>query len=214
MKILLTSLFALSLISSSFANAETVRPDVLVRTVVQDVLTTLRHEKDKKRIQSVVDERVLPLFDFTLMTKRAVVTTVGKEEWNHYPDAKKKKLIEQFRQFLVRDYIQRSFSAIGEATIKVNEINGFNESDSDATVRTVINTQGEAAIPVDYDMKKTAAGWKVTDIAIHGARVALSIYKHQFESILRKSSIDGLIQYLEEANQTADAAMAKKAAAR
>lgn len=214
MKIVFSGLFALFLINSTVVHADTVRPDVLVQNVVQDVLTTLSHEKDKKKIQAVVDEKVLPLFDFALMTKRAVVTTVGKTEWAQYPEAKKKKLIEQFRQFLVRDYIQRSFAAIGEARIKVNEINGFNEADTDATVRTLITTQGEAAIPVDYDMKKTASGWKVTDIAIHGARVALSIYKHQFENILRKDSIDGLIQYLEHANQTADTAMAKKATAR
>ena len=54
--------------------AETmVAPDVLVKGAVQEVLAVVKQGKsDKKQIQDLVDTRVLPVFDFTLMTKRAV----------------------------------------------------------------------------------------------------------------------------------------------
>jgi phospholipid transport system substrate-binding protein len=69
---------------------------------------------------------------------------------------------------------------------------------------------------VEYDLKKTSAGWKVVDFSVAGPRLALDIYSNQFRDPLQQTGIDGLIKFLEEKNRAAENALAagQKAAAK
>lgn len=181
------------------AHAETTSPDLLVKNTVQDVLAALKQEKkDKKKIQALVDEKVLPLFDFTLMTKRAVGTI-----WKTATPEQKKALVEEFRDLLVRVFIAKAFTGNTNLSVKF-EPSGYAEGDDQVTVKTQVTIPGEAPLAVDYDLKKTSAGWKVVDFAIAGPRLALDIYNNQFHDPLQQSGIDGLIKFLDEKNRAAE----------
>ena len=180
-----------------------VSPDVMVKSAVQDVLAVLKQGKsDKKQIQDLVDTRVLPLFDFTLMTKRAVGLP-----WKTATPEQKKMLVDQFRDLLVRVFIGKAFSGNTDAAVKFEPSN-FAESDDQVTVKTVITTPGNAPVAVEYDLKKTSVGWKVVDFSVAGPRLALDIYSNQFRDPLQQSGIDGLIKFLEEKNHAAELALA------
>lgn len=187
------------------ARAETmVAPDVLVKSSVQDVLAAIRQGKlDKKQIQDLVETRVLPVFDFNLMTKR----TVDRQTWKEATAEQKKLLVEQFRDLLIRSYIGKAFGASKDVSVKF-EPTSYSETDDQVTVKTVITTPGDSPIPVEYDLKKTAAGWKVVDFSVAGPRVALEMYNGQFSASLRQSGIDGVIKFLVEKNHAAENALA------
>lgn len=179
------------------AQAETVAPQALVESAVQEVMTTLKHEKDKKKIDALVNEKVLPLFDFTLITKRAVGAA-----WKTASEAQKTALVEEFRQMLVRVFIAKAFTNIGNRTVKFTP-SKYAEGDDQVTVQTLVLTPGEASLSVDYDLKKTSAGWKVVDLAISGPRVALEIYRNQFQEPMQQGGVDGVIKFLADKNRAA-----------
>lgn len=185
------------------ARAEAAAPNVIVEDTVQEVMTTIHREKsDKKKIQAMVEEKVLPLFDFTLITKRAVGPA-----WKSATAEQKKILVDEFRDLLVRVFIAKAFSNVGNHSVKF-EPSKYAEGDDQVTVKTLIVSPGEASVSVDYDMKKTSAGWRVVDLAIAGPRVALDIYSNQFREPLQQSGVDGLIKFLVEKNHLAEATAA------
>jgi phospholipid transport system substrate-binding protein len=183
------------------ARAETtVAPDVMVKTAVLDVLAVIKQGKSEKaQLEELVNTRVLPLFDFTLMTKR----TVDRQTWKDATPEQKKMLVEGFRNLLVRSYIGKAFGASKNVTVKFEPLN-YGEGDDQVTVKTLITTSGDAPVPVEYDLKKTSAGWKVVDFSVAGPRVALEMYNGQFSAPLHQSGIDGVIKFLVEKNHAAE----------
>ncbi len=180
-----------------------VAPDAMVKNAVQEVLGVLKQGKsDKKQIQDLVDTKVLPMFDFTLMTKRAV-----GQIWRTASPDQKKMLVDQFRDLLVRVFIGKAFTGVTNVTVKFEPTN-YSEGDDQVTVKTLISTPGETPVAVEYDLKKTSAGWKVVDFSVAGPRLALDIYSNQFREPLQQSGIDGLIKFLVEKNRAAEIALA------
>jgi phospholipid transport system substrate-binding protein len=53
---------------------------------------------------------------------------------------------------------------------------------------------------IDYDMEKTAEGWKVFDVKIAGASLAVT-YRDTFAEVVRNHGVDGLIEQLSEKNR-------------
>jgi len=205
MKKLIAIMVGMSLLGFAlFVRAETsVAPDVMVKTAVQDVLTLLKNGKsDKKQIQDMVDTKVLPMFDFTLMTKRAVGPI-----WKTATPEQKKMLVDEFRDLLVRVFIGKAFTGVSNVTVKFEPTN-FVEGDDQVTVKTLISTPGKTPVAVEYDLKKTTAGWKVVDFSVAGPRLALDIYANQFRDPLQQTGIDGLIKFLAEKNRAAENALA------
>lgn len=187
------------LVASVSAHADTT-PDALVKNTVQEVLTGLKQEKgDKKKIQAMVDEKVLPLFDFTLLTKRAV-----GPDWKSATTEQKKILVDEFRDLLVRVFIAKAFTDSNNSRTVKFEPFKYVEGDDQVTIKSQLMVPGAEAVAVDYDLKKTSSGWKVVDIAIAGPRLALDIYHNQFHEPLQQGGIDGLVKFLIEKNHTAD----------
>jgi len=206
MKRFVIAMLGLTLLGlSSLVRADAETPDVLVKNAVNEVIAAIKQEnKDKKKIQALVDEKVLPLFDFTLMTKRAV----GRI-WRTASAKQKKALVEEFRDLLVRVFISKAFTGSGNFSVRF-EPSHFSSGDSQATVRTKLIVQGESPLSVDYDLKKTSSGWKVVDFAIAGPRLALDIYRNQFRTPLQRSGVDGLIKFLVGKNHDAELEGSKK----
>ena len=75
---------------------------------------------------------------------------------------------------------------------------------NEATVRNRYLSPGKPATPVDYQMRKTATGWKVYDIVVDGISLVLT-YRSQFEDGARNGGIDGLIKQMQEKTQSATA---------
>lgn len=188
--------------------ADVTDPDALIKDTVRDVLTIVRQDKDiregnQKKILELVDAKVLPHFNFTRMTQLAV----GKH-WRAASPEQKQTLVTEFRNLLVRTYT-KAFTVYRDQTVEVKPFK-MAANATEVTVKTLILKPGEPDIPVNYDMEKTADGWKAFDLTIEGVSL-VSNYRSTFSDQVQKSGIDGLIKTLVEKNQAASNTPLRKA---
>ena len=183
--------------AAAVACADTIAPDVLIKNTVDEVTSIIKKDKDiqagdQKKINALVDAKVLPHFDFARMTQLAV----GKY-WRTATPEQKQSLISEFRDMLVRTYT-KVFTVYRDQTVEMKPLR-MESGDTEVTVKTVINKPGSQVIPVDYEMEKKADGWKVFDISIEGVSMVMS-YRGTFSSQIQESGIDGLIKTLADKN--------------
>ena len=193
----------------SVAQAEIVAPDVLIRTTVQDVVAVIKTDKDiqagdQPKTLALVDEKVLPHFDFERMTQLAV----GKY-WRTATPEQKQALVREFRNMLVRTYT-KVFSVYRDQLIEVKPLKMAGDA-TEVTVQTTISKPGTPVIPVNYEMKRNADGWKVFDIYIEGVSMVMN-YRGTFASQIQESGIDGLIKTLSDKNAASVASAALRKA--
>ena len=186
--------------ASLTARAEMPGSDVLINNTAQEVLAIVKQDKDiqagnQKKVLELVDAKVLPHFDFMRMTRLAV----GKH-WRTATAEQQQALITEFRNLLVRTYT-KAFTVYRDQTVEVKPFK-MSANATEVTVKTVIVKQGTQAIPVDYDMEKTATGWKVYDLSIEGVSLVTN-YRGTFSDQVQQAGIDGLIKTLVEKNQAA-----------
>jgi phospholipid transport system substrate-binding protein len=179
--------------------AADISPDVLAKTTTQEVLAILRADKDiqggnVQKVYDLVEAKVLPHFDFNRMTQLAV----GKH-WNAASPQQKQALVKEFRSLLVRTY-STSLTQFSNQTIDFKPFS-MKPDDNEVTVQTEVKQPGGNPIPINYDMYKTAFGWKVYDVAIDGVSLVIN-YRSSFANTIRKSGIDGLISALEAKSST------------
>jgi phospholipid transport system substrate-binding protein len=186
--------------------ADIVAPDTLMQNTVKDVLAIVKQDKDiqagnKEKMLALVDAKVLPHFDFMRMTQ----LSVGKF-WRTASAEQKQALVKEFRAMLIRTYTG-AFTAYHDQTVEVKPVK-MAAADTEVTVKTNILKPGAPAIAVNYEMEKTADGWKVFDLSIEGAGL-VPTYRSTFAKQIEESGIDGLIKTLTDKN--ANSAVAKAA---
>jgi phospholipid transport system substrate-binding protein len=189
------SLLAFCLSCAASPVAAQSAPDALVRATVEEVLAVLAQGGDRSSLQAVVEQKVLPHFDFRAMTQLAL----GRH-WREATPAQQRALEQAFRGLLVRTYtVALSEAGRGERRVEVRPLT-LKPGDNDATVRTQVREAGRAPISIDYRMTLSNGAWKVTDIAVENASLVIS-YRGSFASEIARSGIDGLIKLLEERNR-------------
>ena len=177
------------------AFAQTEAPGRLIERVSLDLLNTLQKEgapKGKKDIMALVEQRVLPNFDFVRMT--ALATGLG---WRSATPAQQGLLVEQFRTLLVRTYS----TALTRYTNQTLEFQPERKSEdgSKALVRSLLKQPGAPALTIDYKMATTPGGWKIYDVAIDGVSLVTN-YRDSFAEQVRTGGIDGLVKMLTDKN--------------
>jgi phospholipid transport system substrate-binding protein len=173
-------------------------PEELIRTASNQVLSRIQsdpeqYQQDPAKLYALVDEIVLPHFDFGTMTDLALgryKTKISTEQ--------RRLITNEFRIILVRTY--------GKALLDYNDqeiiylpTEGSLES-GDVTVRTEVEQKGGFPIPLNYSLKLTGQGWKVYDISVDDISLVTN-YRSSFSRQIRKNGVDGLIKTLRESNQ-------------
>jgi phospholipid transport system substrate-binding protein len=174
-------------------------PDELVKSVTNEVLDTVRQDKDiqngnSKKILELVESEILPHFNFQRMTQLAM----GREGRQATPD-QMKTLVFEFRHLLVRTYSK----ALTEYRNQEISFKPFKmaASDTDVKVRTEVKQSGGKPVGIDYYLEKSAAGWKVYDIEVGGVSL-ITNYRTSFGQEIQKNGIEGLIRSLQAKNKT------------
>ena len=182
--------------------AEEAAPDALLKAVTADVIATIRQDKDipagvPARLAEVVDTKILPLFDFARMTQLAVA-----RNWRLATPEQQKALTREFRTLLVRTY-STALANYRDQAIDFRPLRAT-PADTEVTVKSVVKQRGADALNMDYDMEKTAAGWKVYDIKLDGISL-ITTYRESFASKVRADGVDGLVEALAQKNRQGDA---------
>jgi len=196
--LIFSALAVFSGFSQLLSAQDVVPPDMLAKSVTEEVTAILRADKDAYtgnpvKVIGLIETKVLPHFNFVRMTRLAV----GKN-WRQASPPQREALIGEFRTLLVRTYAT-AFTAYRDQTIKYGPLR-MRPEDEDVVVRSQIIQQGGPPVAVDYNMEKTAKGWKVYDVTIEGVSLVQN-YRSSFNSEVHRGGIDGLINALNSKNR-------------
>lgn len=175
--------------------ADATPPDALVKTTTEKVLAAIRQNSDQAKLMQLADTEVVPHFDFERMTRLAV----GRA-WAQATPEQRQALQKEFRELLVRTYTNAlAATKNGAATVEMKPLRGQANA-AEVTVRTVVSGAGSKPIPIDYQMEKTADGWKVFDVIVDSISLVTN-YRDSFAAEVKQSGVDGLITALAEKNK-------------
>lgn len=185
-------------------------PDVLIKRISEDVMATAKSDKEiqsgnPRRIQQVVDEKILPYVDFQRMTALA-----AGRYWRDATPDQQKQLTHEFRSLLMYTY-SGAISQIRDQKLEYRPLRA-DPADTEVIVNTQVIQQRGEPIQLSYRLAKSAAGWKIYDVNVLGAWL-VETYKGSFAAEISKSGIDGLIKTLAEKNKKLAASSAKPAKA-
>lgn len=173
-------------------------PGKLIRQASEQVLTQIKansaqYKEDPAKLYALVEDVVLPHFNFVKMTELALGRNQSKVSAQQKP-----LIVAEFKTLLVRTY--------GRALLEYNDQKiiylPMTPSDKEgyATVKTEIDQAGGFPIPLDYKLHLEEGGWKVYDISVDDVSLVTN-YRSSFARQIKKHGVDGLIKTLRERNQ-------------
>lgn len=180
------------------ASAAEIEPPValLERTSTQ-VINILKEDrellkKEPERVYKIIDDHILPHLDQVTMAKLAL----GKN-WKKATKEQKREFVGAFRDLLVRTY-SKSLLEFRDQEIKYYPVN-LQAGVDKTSVKAEVIQPGGPSIPIAYRMRVKNNAWKVYDIKIDGISLVTS-YRGTFTQEIRKSGIDGLLEYMRDKN--------------
>nr|WP_294840733.1 ABC transporter substrate-binding protein [uncultured Methylotenera sp.] len=202
MKMFLKLLTSVTFATAMFVNASLVQAEVsadeLVKRTAEDVLNTLKNDKDiqagnQQKIYALAEEKILPNFDF----ERVCRMVLGKN-WRTATPEQQAAFQKEFRTLLLRTYA----TALGKYKNQVIEYKPLRAEAGakNVSVKTQILQPGGQPISVDYSLVKLDSGWKVYDIVIESVSLVTN-YRSQFSSEIRDNGLDSLNKKLADKNK-------------
>lgn len=190
----------LTLLPGLPARAADESPDVMIKRLSADVLTSIKGDKtiqsgDVSRIVALVDEKIMPNLDFPRMTASAV-----GPQWSKSSPEQQKRLQDEFKILLVRTYAG-ALAQVSDQTISVKPLRAAPD-DKEVVVRTEVKGRGDP-IQLDYRLEKTpgqGSGWQIYNLNVLGVWL-VETYRSQFAEVINAKGIDGLIGILSERNK-------------
>jgi phospholipid transport system substrate-binding protein len=178
--------------------AAEIGPEQLIRQTSAQLLADIKanskqYQQDPTGLYVLVEEVVLPYFDFNSMTDLVL---------DRYRDkvtmAQRPQIIREFRVLLVRTYSRALLDYTDQEIIYLpSEVS---QETGNVTVKTEIEQDGGFPIPLDYSLHSSDQGWKVYDISVDNVSLVLN-YRSSFARQIRKHGVEGLIEALRDRNQ-------------
>jgi phospholipid transport system substrate-binding protein len=200
--VVLKTLLAGTIMLSSFAVAATIEdPQRIVRNTGDRVLAEVTErraelEADPSLIYPLVEDTVVPHFDFRRMSQAAL----GRF-WRKADEAQRQAVTDEFRLLLVRTYATALLGYSGQ-TIQYLPVQ-FRQGQKKVMVPTRVAAPDAPSIPVNYRLRLKDQEWKVYDVVIDGVSL-ITNYRSQFATEVRRGGIDGLISSLANKNRRLD----------
>ena len=184
-------------LAPNLLQAQTTDPQKLVQDTTEQMLSTLKAKqqelkKDNSLIYDMVNEIVVPHFDFISMSK----WVLGKN-WRVADKDQKLRFAVAFRTLMVRTYAV-ALLEYTEQEIRFLPLRD-DVSKGDVTVKTEVIEKGKAPIAIQYSLHQRGDSWKVYDIAVDGVSL-IANYRTSFASDIKQSGLDALIERLEKHN--------------
>lgn len=175
-------------LQAATAVAATETPEQVIKATAEAVIQRVSAERDALRsdpvrLHSMVDEMIVPHFDF----RRMAQWVLGKH-WREASAEVQGQFVDEFKNLLIRTYAT-ALLEYGNQTI---EYFPAQESGNAVTLKTALAQPGTLPIPIVYRMHQKDGAWKVFDVSVDGVSL-LTTYRASFSSEIRKNGIDALI---------------------
>jgi phospholipid transport system substrate-binding protein len=173
-------------------------PDGLVKTLVSDVMTSIKADKDIQsgnvtKVMSLVEVKIVPYTNFQKTTQLAM----GKN-WSRATPEQQKQIMTEFKSLLIRTYAG-ALTQVKDQTVTYRPFR-MDPADTEVVVKTQVMNKGDA-IQIDYRLEKVGETWRLYDINVLGAWL-IEAYRGQFNNQISANGIDGLIKFLQDRNAT------------
>jgi phospholipid transport system substrate-binding protein len=183
---------------SQYVFSADIGPQQLIKQATDKVLSEIKLNSDDYRanpdkLTALVEEVVLPYFNFVAMTNLALY-----RHRNEFNDEQKIRIVSEFKTLLIRTY--------GKALLEYNnqEVNYLDMLGSvekgKVKVKTEVTQAGGSAVPLDYSLRRGKEGWQVYDIQVDGISLVTN-YRSSFDREINKNGVEGLIKLLSDSNQ-------------
>jgi len=175
--------FLLAEIGAARAQQNEVRGfyDTLVATMKSG--RTLGQSGRYARLAPAVDR----VFNIPLMTRLSIGTT-----WETLTPVQRQQVTEAFRHYVAATYADRFDSYSGEQL----QVTGEQPYNSDVIVQTkIIDSKGEPTT-LNYRMGRGQGPWQISDVYLDGTISQLAVHRSEFNSVLRREGVDGLVMAL------------------
>jgi phospholipid transport system substrate-binding protein len=200
--------FLVAALFVSIAQAQVVAPDVLVKSITEEVVAILKQDKDiqagdTKKVAGLIETKVVPHFNFMRMTRIAMA-----RNWRSASPEQQQQLASEFKTLLVRTY-STAISNYRDQQIDYRPLRAKPE-DTEVTVKSEVKQSGSSQpVSIDYEMEKTPNGWKVYDVKVGGVSL-VTTYRETFASEVKDHGVDGLIKSLVAKNRQGERAKSGK----
>lgn len=197
-KLLVAGLFFLSgLMSGTVLAADS--PQDLVKRTSDRMINALQQnraelQQNPNRIYDLVNEIVLPNFDFTVMSR----WVLGRY-WRQATPQQRQRFTDEFRTLMVRTYSQALLEYSNEK-IEFLPAPALPADATDATVRSEFHPRNGAPIPVNYSLHQMGSGWKIYDVTVDGVSLVTN-YRSTFADQIRNDGMDAVIASLTQRNK-------------
>ncbi len=191
------SLFLILYMMTGIAQAVANSPEAVVKETANGVINRIESQRsvletNPEQIYELVNELVIPHFDFISMSK----WVLGRN-WKTASKSQRSEFIEQFKTLLVRTYARALLEYSGQE-IKYFPVEQNSKSNL-AVVKTELTSSGAQPFPVAYRMHQKNEEWKVVDVAVDGVSL-VSTYRGSFATQIKKNGFDSLIKQLTDKN--------------
>lgn len=211
LKIVQAFAVAITITLAPLAHADEVTPDELVRVTTAEILALLKEKKsyytqDKNRLYSMVDNKILPHFDFRRMSRWVLGI-----HWRRATDLQRSAFTTEFRQLLVRTYATALLKYTDQEIIALPYTG--KPDDKITVVKTEIKQKtGEPNIALYYTFYNRRPGWKIFDLTIEGVSLVAN-YRKVYATRVQRKGLDALIKGLVAQNAKAKKDAVKKSKA-
>src|SRR5256885_4751848 len=191
------------------ALAQQLAPDVLVKSISEEVVAILKKDKDiqagdTKKAADLIEAKIVPHFNFIRMTRITMA-----RNWRLTSTEQQKILADEFKTLLVRTY-STAISNYRDQQIDYKPLRAKPE-DTEVTVRSEVKPSGSPQPgSIDYVMETTPNGWKVYDVKVGGVSL-VTTYRHTLASEVRQNGLVGLAQTPGPQKRQSDGSKAGKA---
>ena len=128
------------------------------------------------------------LFDVPFMARLAV-----GQPWENLPAAQQRQLTEAFEHYISATYADRFDSYSGEQL----QVTGEQRYGAEVIVQTRIVKSNGDAVSVNYRMRASGGSWQIFDVYLDGTISQLATQRSEFQSILQREGVAGLIATLD-----------------
>ena len=192
------SLILIICMIAGVAQAAVETPDSIIKQTADAVIERIKSQRsvldaDPSKIYAVVDELVIPHYDFVSMSK----WVLGKN-WKTASEEQRSNFITQFQTLLVRTYARALLEYSGQE-IKYYPVE-INQKSKLALVKTEMTSDGAQPFPVAYRMHQKNETWKVVDVTVDGVSL-VSTYRGSFTTQIKKHGFDALVKELTIKNE-------------
>ena len=170
----------------------------VVKHTIDAVLERLAADKQAlashpERVYDLVDELVIPRFDFVSMSR----WVLGSSTWKKASETQRQVFAGQFKTLLMRTYAKALLEYSDEEIKYLDAVS--RENSRLVTVKTEMQGSG-GPVPLDYRLHISGGEWKIVDVSVD--RISLiATYRGSFRSEIKKNGLDALIARLVERNE-------------